>query len=165
MSKHSKHVFYACIKQVVIQKFKKKLYDPVLQWGSTASRLEPLQWGSLLFTTKFPETPMTHLIDLGRMKCWVDLGATQWFWTRDPWISESITLTTRPLFLCYDLFGPMKVYCCRFSSHMVNKMLGFCYKKIYVSFETYAKKLREKATWCSLKATEFILNADGQVLT
>ena len=48
---------------------------------------------------------------------------------------------------------------------MVNKMLGFCYKKIYVSFETYAKKLREKATWCSLKATEFILNADGQVLT
>ena len=36
-------------------------------WGSTVSRLEPLQGGSLLFTTKFPETG-THFIDLGRMK-------------------------------------------------------------------------------------------------
>ena len=45
--------------------------------GSTASRLEPLRGGSLLFTTKFPETPGTHFNDLGRMKdC---LGATQWF--------------------------------------------------------------------------------------
>ena len=25
------------------------------EWGSTASRLEPLQKGRLLFTTKFPE--------------------------------------------------------------------------------------------------------------
>ena len=30
--------------------------------------------------------PGTHFIDLGRMKGWVDLGATQWFWTRDPWM-------------------------------------------------------------------------------
>ena len=37
-------------------------------WGSTASRPEPLQGGSLLFTTKFPEIPGTHIIDLGRMK-------------------------------------------------------------------------------------------------
>ena len=37
-------------------------------WGSTASRLELLQRGSLLFTTKFPETPGTHFIDLGMMK-------------------------------------------------------------------------------------------------
>ena len=28
---------------------------PFYGWGSTASRLEPLQGGSLLFTTKFPE--------------------------------------------------------------------------------------------------------------
>ena len=27
---------------------------------------KPLQGGSLLFTTKFPEIPDTHLIDLGR---------------------------------------------------------------------------------------------------
>ena len=37
-------------------------------WGSTASRLKPLQGGSLLFTTKFPEIPDTHFIDLGRME-------------------------------------------------------------------------------------------------
>ena len=37
-------------------------------WGSTTSRLEPVLGGSLLFTTKFPETPGTHFIDLGRMK-------------------------------------------------------------------------------------------------
>ena len=27
---------------------------PLYGWGSTASRLEPLRGGSLLFTTKFP---------------------------------------------------------------------------------------------------------------
>ena len=37
-------------------------------WGSTASRLEALRGGSLLFTTKFPGIPGTHFIDLGRMK-------------------------------------------------------------------------------------------------
>ena len=37
-------------------------------WGSTASKLEPLQGGSLLFTTKSPEITGTHFIDLGRMK-------------------------------------------------------------------------------------------------
>ena len=33
---------------------------PFYGCGSTASRLEPLQGGSLLFTTKFPEIPGTH---------------------------------------------------------------------------------------------------------
>ena len=32
---------------------------PFYGWGSTASRLEPLRGGSLLFTTKFPEVPGT----------------------------------------------------------------------------------------------------------
>ena len=40
---------------------------PFYGWGSTASRLEPLQGGSLLFTTKFPEIAGTHFINLGRM--------------------------------------------------------------------------------------------------
>ena len=53
---------------------------PFYGWGSTASRLEPLQGGSLLFTTKFPEIPGTHFIDL---------GATQWFSSRDPWIADA----------------------------------------------------------------------------
>ena len=58
----------------VFIKKKKKLYGPFL-----------------LFTTKFPEIPGTHFIDLGRMKGWVNLGATQWFWTRDPWIGNPVT--------------------------------------------------------------------------
>ena len=37
---------------------------------------EPLLGGSLLFTTKFPEIPSTHLIDLGRMKGFKGLRAT-----------------------------------------------------------------------------------------
>ena len=41
---------------------------PLSGWGSTASRLEPLRGGSLLFTSKFPEIAGTHFTDLGRMK-------------------------------------------------------------------------------------------------
>ena len=37
-------------------------------WGSTVSRLQQLQGGSLLFTTKFPEIIGSHFIDHGRMK-------------------------------------------------------------------------------------------------
>ena len=51
-----------------IFKKKKNFMAPFYGWGSTASRLEPLRGGSLLFTTKFPEVPGTHSIDLGRMK-------------------------------------------------------------------------------------------------
>ena len=49
-------------------KKKNNFMAPFYGWGSTASRLEPLRGGSLLFTTKFPEVPGTHFIDLGRMK-------------------------------------------------------------------------------------------------
>ena len=38
---------------------------------------------------RFPEVPGTQLINLGRIKGWVDHGATQWFQTRDPWIENS----------------------------------------------------------------------------
>ena len=50
---------------------------PFYGWGSTASRLEPLRGDILLFTTKSPEIPGTHFVNLGRMKGWVDLEATQ----------------------------------------------------------------------------------------
>ena len=46
---------------------------PFYGWGSTASRLVPLQGGSLLFTNKFPHIPGTHFINLWRMKDWVNL--------------------------------------------------------------------------------------------
>ena len=47
----------------------KKTYELFFYgWGSTASRLEPLQGDSLVFTTKFPEIPDTHFIYLRRVK-------------------------------------------------------------------------------------------------
>ena len=41
---------------------------PFYGWGSTASKLELLRGGSLLFTSKFPDIPGTHFTDLGRIK-------------------------------------------------------------------------------------------------
>ena len=46
----------------------KNVMAPFYGWDSTASKLEPLQGGSLLFTTKLPAIPGTHFIGLGRMK-------------------------------------------------------------------------------------------------
>ena len=69
----------------------KKIMASFYRWGLTASRLEPLWGSSLPFTTKFPEIPGTHFIDLRMMKGWVDLGATLWFWTRDLWIGKIMT--------------------------------------------------------------------------
>ena len=57
---------YVCLS--TYKKEKKNFMAPFYGWGSTASRLEPLRGGSLLFTIQFPEIPGTHFIDLGRMK-------------------------------------------------------------------------------------------------
>ena len=62
-------LFCLCIYKLVAMSLKKKIYGFFFYgWDSTASRLKPLQGGSLLFTTKFPEIPGTHFIDLGWMK-------------------------------------------------------------------------------------------------
>ena len=66
-----------------------KLYSPFSwMWFSCPKATEPLRGDSLLFTTQSPGVPGTHLIDLGRMKGWAYLGATQWFLTRDSWIGN-----------------------------------------------------------------------------
>ena len=70
---------------------------PFYEWSSTASRLEPLWAGSLLYNTKFSEIPGTHFIDLGKMKGWFDLGATEWLCTQDSWIIELIPLFSKIL--------------------------------------------------------------------
>ena len=61
-------VFYEEIVLKHIQRLKKDFMAPFYRWGSTASRLEPLRGGSLLFTTKFSEVPGTLFIDHGKMK-------------------------------------------------------------------------------------------------
>ena len=55
--------------------------------------IEPLRGGSLLFTSRFPGVPRTQLPNFRRMKGWVDLGATQWFWTRDPSIRNPVAIS------------------------------------------------------------------------
>ena len=73
------------------------------------------------------------------------------------------------VFLRYDLFDPPFVYCCSFSSRMVNKMVDFVMKKFMLgcrlSVEANAKNVREKTTKCSLKTTEVLFDVDGHVLT
>ena len=65
------------------------IYSPFLWMGFNCFKArERLWWGSLFFTTTSPEFPGTHFINLRRMKGWVDLGATQWFWTWDSWIEN-----------------------------------------------------------------------------
>ena len=73
----------------VAKKRKNILMTPFYGWSSTASRRKPLRGGSLLFTTNFTELPGTHFINLRRMKGWIDLGPTEWIWTRDLWIGNS----------------------------------------------------------------------------
>ena len=63
------------------------MYGPFLWMGFNCLKVtEPLQGGSTLFTIKLPDIPGAHWVDCGRMKGWVDPGATQWFWTRYPWL-------------------------------------------------------------------------------
>ena len=85
--------------------------------GSNLSRLEPLRGGSLPFTIKFPEIPGTHFIDLGRMKGWVDLAATQWFWKRDPWIGNP---------------APYLLFCQKLN--IMSNQFGFSMEGTYMDF-------------------------------
>ena len=61
-------VAYVFSKLETILKKNKNFMAPFYGWGSTASRLEPLRGGSLLFTTKFPDISGTHFSDLAWMK-------------------------------------------------------------------------------------------------
>ena len=60
------HLLFKIVMNLKIKIFK-NFMAPFYGWGSTASRLEPLRGGSLLFTTNFPEIRGTYFIDLGRM--------------------------------------------------------------------------------------------------
>ena len=78
--------------------FKKKNFMALFYgWGSTASRLEPLRGGRLLFTTKFREIPGTHFIGLWRMRGWANHGATQWIWMQYPWVGNQLYIFWNPM--------------------------------------------------------------------
>ena len=49
----------------------RRLHGPILQFRINYLKVaEPLQGDNFLLTTNFPENFVTHLIDLGRIKCW-----------------------------------------------------------------------------------------------
>ena len=45
---------------------------------------KPLPGDNLLLSTMSQGVPGTHLTDRGKMKGWVELGATHWYRTRGP---------------------------------------------------------------------------------
>ena len=51
---------------------------PFYGWGSTASRLQRHYEETADFYHKFKGDFGAHLIDIGKMKDWVELVATQW---------------------------------------------------------------------------------------
>ena len=65
-------------KEIIYGKLKTlwPLFNPLL---NCLKGTKPLQGDSLLFTTQSLGVPGTHLIDLGRVKDWVNLTATQRF--------------------------------------------------------------------------------------
>ena len=66
----------------------KKLYGPFLWIGLNCLKAtEPQRGDSLLFITKSPVMPELIWSTWKDEGC-VDLGATQWFWARDPWIGN-----------------------------------------------------------------------------
>ena len=50
------------------------------------------------------------------------------------------------------------------NGHSIYQFLKFTLD-LKCSFKAYEKNVKEKVTNCSLKTTEFLLNADGHVLT
>ena len=85
-------------KQLEIKILKKNFMPPFHGWGWTASMIEPLQGGSLLFTTKFPEILLMVLIlstSEGR-KAEPTLELPSGFGHRTPGLGSS-NLTTRAL--------------------------------------------------------------------
>ena len=86
--KDSNKSFRLMVAHYQILTLKKNFMVPFHGWGLTASRLEPLRWGSLLSTTKFPEIPGTHLSQTWNHPLVLNTGPLDW---------ESSTLTTRPL--------------------------------------------------------------------
>ena len=57
---------------------KKNFMPPFYGWGSTSSRLEPLQGGSLVFTTKSPEIPGERLSRIWSHPVVLNTGLLDW---------------------------------------------------------------------------------------
>ena len=96
---------------------------PLYGRDSTASRLEPLPGGKLLYTTKFPEIPGTYFINL-RWKVELTLETPCVVLNMGPLDWESNTLTIRSLHNSTSIVRPVKRNQLSFSSNEINKPLA-----------------------------------------
>ena len=79
------YISTSLLKSVIQNSTSKKLYGLFLWMGLHCLKATGPLWGdSLLLTTKSPGVSVTHFIHLGRMKGWVNLGATEWFEPETP---------------------------------------------------------------------------------
>lgn len=78
----------------------------------------PTTWRQLIVATESPVNPDAHLIDLGSIEGWLELGVTQWFWTRNTLIRNSLSRIGKPQrflrnvlgsFFSFQLSGPTKL--------------------------------------------------------
>ena len=100
----------------------KKLYGPFLWMGFNCPKATELQWGgSLIFATKFPEIPRTHLIDPRSMKGWDDVRSTV------PLDWESSALTTRRRRHLIVRAKSFLVYCKKMLHQSVIFFLFYCF--------------------------------------
>ena len=110
---------------------------------------EPLRRDSLFFTARSPGVPGTHLTDLGRMKGWVDLGTTKWFWTQPLGHFQTIIFKKTEIFQISYGFPALKIYQnltnfyshkritknkvfpvhCNFNFYKIHKILNIFYSK------------------------------------
>ena len=71
----------------LLQIWSSTFYGPFLWMGFNYFKVtDPRREDSLLFATKSPEIPGTESIYLWKLKGWVNLEFTQWFWTQDAWM-------------------------------------------------------------------------------
>ena len=84
--------FRSCTFNCHVEKTFLKLNGPFSWMGfNCVIATEPLQGDNLLFTTMTLGVHSTQFIDLWKIKSWVNLGATQWFWNTDSWIRNPVS--------------------------------------------------------------------------
>ena len=115
----------------------KKRYDPFLWIGFSCFKVsEPPEGESLFFTIQFQGVSGVQLIDLNRKKDWVDPGATQWFWTQNPWIGN---LAPYPLGRC-SINRPRSFL--KFQNFEIG--LSKCHRFVVCALRAFFKNFREK---------------------
>ena len=135
---------------------KRKLFGPFLWTGFNCLIVTvPLQGDSFLFSTS-PWVSCTHLIDHGRIKCWVDLKSTKWFWTLQ-------TNQHKKVILCQFLMPVKSFYLLRTNYdflkkfNLVSKILDL--KQLTITTDTIKQQHLEfiiktnHFTWSAFPAT------------